>query len=64
MLTYSTHVQNIGNTAWVSGGNVTGITGRGLRVEGININLNQNSANALSGTIKYRTHVQDIGWTN
>lgn len=63
MLTYSTHVQNIGNTAWVSGGNVTGTTGRGLRVEGININLNQDSANALSGTIKYRTHVQDIGWT-
>lgn len=64
MLTYSTHVQNIGNTSWVSGGNVTGTTGRSLRVEGININLNQDSAHALSGTIMYRTHVQDIGWTD
>lgn len=64
MLTYSTHVQNIGNTAWVSGGNVIGTTGQSLRVEGININLNQDSAHALSGTIMYRTHVQDIGWTD
>lgn len=64
MLTYSTHVQNIGNTAWVSGGNVTGTTGRSLRVEGININLNQDSTHALSGTVMYRTHVQDIGWTD
>lgn len=64
ILTYSTHVQNIGNTAWTSGGNVTGTTGQSLRVEGININLNQDSAHALSGTIMYRTHVQDIGWTD
>ena len=64
MLTYSTHVQNSGNTAWVSGGNVTGTTGRSLRVEGININLNQDSTHALSGTVMYRTHVQDIGWTD
>lgn len=62
MLTYSTHVQNIGNTSWVSGGNVTGTTGRNLRIEGINISLSQKPQNSLTGTIIYRTHVQGMGW--
>ena len=47
---------------WVSGGNITGTTGRKLRIEGININLSQDTVHSLSGTIMYRTHVQDIGW--
>ena len=62
-LTYSSHVQDIGNMPWVSGGNITGTTGRKLRIEGININLSQDDAHSLTGTIMYRTHVQDIGWT-
>ena len=48
---------------WVSGGNITGTTGRKLRIEGININLSQDTVHSLTGTIMYRTHVQDIGWT-
>ena len=28
---------------WVSGGNITGTTGRKLRIEGININLSQDT---------------------
>ena len=62
-LIYSTHVQKLGNTKWVSGGNVTGTTGRKLRIEGINIRLSQNEQTALTGTIMYRTHIQNIGWT-
>lgn len=62
-LTYSSHVQDIGNMPWVSGGNITGTTGRKLRIEGININLSQDTVHSLTGTIMYRTHVQDIGWT-
>ena len=45
---------------WVSGGNITGTTGRKLRIEGININLSQDTVHSLTGTIMYRTHVQDI----
>ena len=48
---------------WVSGGNITGTTGRKLRIEGININLSQDTVHSLTGTIMYRTHVQDIGRT-
>lgn len=48
---------------WVSWGNITGTTGRKLRIEGININLSQDTVHSLTGTIMYRTHVQDIGWT-
>ncbi len=44
-------------------GNITGTTGRKLRIEGININLSQDTVHSLTGTIMYRTHVQDIGWT-
>ena len=41
---------------WVSGGNITGTTGRKLRIEGININLSQDTVHSLTGTIMYRTH--------
>ena len=36
---------------WVSWGNITGTTGRKLRIEGININLSQDTVHSLTGTI-------------
>lgn len=33
---------------WVSGGNITGTTGRKLRIEGININLSQDTCTFIN----------------
>ena len=56
-VSYRTHVQDIGWQKYVSNGACSGTTGRALRLEGINIKLNNNNIN-----IKYQVHVQDIGW--
>jgi uncharacterized protein YjdB len=50
------HVQNLG---WIdSSDGIVGTTGRGLRLEAIQL-----SVSGVSGLgIKYRTHVQNIGW--
>ena len=39
---------------WVSGGNITGTTGRKLRIEGININLSQDTVHSLTACAGYR----------
>ena len=56
---YRAHVQNIGWQGWVADGATAGTTGRGLRMEALNIRL---SGTGVKGSIEYRTHVQDIGW--
>ena len=55
---YKTHVQNIGWQNYVSEGNISGTSGKGYRLEGINIDLVSN----VEGNIEYTTHVQNIGW--
>lgn len=56
---YSTHVQNIGWQSSKIDGELSGTTGRNLRVESIKIS----GINLPEGmTIKYQTHIQDIGW--
>ncbi len=60
-ITYRTHIQNIGWQAEVSDGKTSGTTGKSLRLEAIQINLNNDG---LNGTIQYRTHVQNNGWMN
>ncbi len=57
---YTTHVQNIGWQEYVTDGQMAGTSGKGLRLEGIKINLKS----PISGGISYRTHVQNIGWQN
>lgn len=57
--TYRTHVQNIGWQDWKSNGTMSGTSGQGLRLEGIEIKLN-NQGNDLN--IEYSTHIQNIGW--
>ena len=56
---YRTHVQRKGWQPYVHDGSTSGSTGLGLRLEGININVN---GSPYSGGIQYATHVQSIGW--
>ncbi|MCR4689393.1 MAG: hypothetical protein K5745_07595 [Saccharofermentans sp.] len=58
------HVQNDGDTegSWdASTGTLTlGTRGQSKRVESITVNLMNNTG--LTGTLRYRVHVQNIGW--
>ncbi len=56
---YSTHVQNIGWMDAVSDGEMSGTTGKNLRLEGIRIDVDESLG---SGDVEYRTHVSNIGW--
>lgn len=60
-LQYQTHVQNLGWLGYVREGNVGGTTGQGLRIEALDISLNNK---LYEGSIKYTTHVQNYGWMN
>lgn len=62
-ITYWAHVQNFGNLSGVTNGNIAGTTGKGLRLEGLTINIAQQEIGKIGGNLQYRTHVQDIGWT-
>ena len=57
IVTYRTHVQDIGWQDYVRNGEVSGTTGQSKRLEAINIMLIN-----VAGGIEYKTHVQDIGW--
>ncbi|WP_165062556.1 N-acetylmuramoyl-L-alanine amidase [Adlercreutzia sp. ZJ154] len=61
LVTYSTHVQDIGWQANAADGGTAGTTGRALRLEGIKVNV-QNTG--YSGSVRYRTHIENIGWEN
>jgi uncharacterized protein YjdB len=56
---YRTHVQNVGWQDWKTNGETSGTTGLGLRLEGIEIVVN-NQGYDLG--VEYQTHVQNIGW--
>ena len=59
MVSYRTHVQNVGWQGYVSDGATSGTSGRSLRLEGINIQL---GSLGYEGSIRYCTHVQNLGW--
>jgi uncharacterized protein YjdB len=59
---YQAHVQNIGTQDWVSDGELAGMTGRSLRVEGLSLKLADSQYSGVSGGISYRAHVQNDGW--
>lgn len=61
LVTYQTHVQNIGWQKSVSDGAMGGTSGRSLRVEAFRVSL---SNQEYSGNIRVRSHVQNIGWQN
>lgn len=55
---YQTHVQNIGWQGWRSNGDISGTSGLGLRLEGIEIK----TGDPGSAGVEYQTQVQNIGW--
>jgi uncharacterized protein YjdB len=61
-LTGSAHVQNIGDTAGSYDGTVLslGTEGQSLRMEAITLAFTNDTG--ISGSIRYRVHVQNIGW--
>ena len=59
ILSYRSHVQNIGWQGWVNDTGISGKTGQSKRLEAINLSLSDSS---YSGNIEYRAHVQNIGW--
>ena len=58
-ISYRTHVQNEGWQDYVAGGVTSGTTGKNLRLEAIEIQVN---GDGLNGNVEYRTHVQNDGW--
>ena len=58
-VSYRTHVQNVGWQNYVYDGAMSGTSGQSLRLEGINIKLDNQE---YSGNIEYATHVQYVGW--
>ncbi|MGL4662771.1 MAG: N-acetylmuramoyl-L-alanine amidase [Culicoidibacterales bacterium] len=58
---YASHVQNIGWQNSVKNGELSGTSGKALRLEAIKLFFNNANEN---GDISYATHVQNIGWQN
>ena len=58
-ISYRTHVQNVGWQAYKTDGQTSGTEGKSLRLEGINIKVDNAP---YQGKIQYRTHVQNKGW--
>ena len=58
---YQTHVEDLGWQDLVCDGEVSGTSGKSLRLEGITIQLNNPE---YSGRIEYKTHIQNLGWEN
>lgn len=59
LVTYQTHVQDIGWQGKRYDGAMSGTSGQSKRLEAIKISV---SNEAYSGNITYRTHIQNIGW--
>jgi uncharacterized protein YjdB len=60
-LEYFAHVQEIGDTAWVSQGDFVGTRGQGKRLEGFAIRVAGKDAREYN--VYYSAHVQDVGDT-
>ena len=59
LVSYKTHVQDIGWQDYVKDSELAGTTGRALRLEGLKIKLDNQE---YKGDIVYKTHVENIGW--
>ncbi len=69
MVSYAVHAQSFGWMSPVRDGARAGSIGKSKRVEAIAISLDTNGilgddGNPITGGIKFRTHVQSIGWQN
>ena len=54
---YRTHVQNFGWQSFANNGGMSGTSDQGMRLEAIEIAIEDEPA-----SIEYRTHIQNIGW--
>lgn len=61
-LSYSGHVQGIGDVAEVYGGQTLGTVGQSKRLEAFRIELDDSGEGLPKGSVQYQAHVQDIGW--
>jgi len=59
---YRTHVQEIGWQGYVKDNQLSGTSGKSLRLEAIQIRLTGEIANAYD--VYYRVHIEDKGWLN
>ena len=59
-LTYRAHIQDLGWRGWTNQGDMAGTTGYKLRMEALEINLE----NAPEAKLIYQAHVSDLGWMN
>lgn len=60
-VTYRTHIENDGwAQGWMNNGDLSGSEGKGLRLEGIEIELTGDVPDGLG--IQYQTHIQNQGW--
>ena len=59
VVTYRTHIQNIGWQEWKSQGGTSGTLGQNQRLEGIEIKLGNENADL---NVEYSAHIQNIGW--
>ncbi|SEP63611.1 Uncharacterized conserved protein YjdB, contains Ig-like domain [Lachnospiraceae bacterium RM5] len=63
VVAYKTQVQTFGwEKAYVKNGATSGTVGKAKRLEAIQIKISNNKG--YSGGIKYKTHVQKLGWQN
>jgi len=61
-VTYRTHIENEGwLQGWISDGGLSGSEGKGLRLEGIEIELIGDVPDDLG--IQYQTHIENNGWS-
>lgn len=60
MVSYSTHIQNIGWQDWKNDGQISGTEGQGLRLEAIKIKIDKGAVNDLN--VRYDTYVENYGW--
>ena len=58
-ITYRCHIQNIGWQAYSNNYSSIDTTGRGLRLEALQMSIGNTS---FKGSIEYSTHIQNIGW--
>ena len=58
---YRTHIQNIGWQEQKSGGEMSGTSGDGLRLEAIQM-TGWDTVNNQEFNVYYQTHIQNIGW--
>ena len=56
---YQTHVENYGWQDWKKNGTMSGTSHEALRLEAINIKLDQQKYNL---SVNYATHVENYGW--